>query len=364
VVEAPPIADNVTVDARNLAILFSLRKYPPPEFKVPPNTLDNFSYEGIVLALKNWQGILTFVQAGVTGNPVIPGYLYHCGYTAGVYRVAEAVVDMYSTAKFAELVELHNQLTAYVTRAVDDKTAYVMPSILVGLLQRIPLDTVWLKTHPEGSNCPDVENNLLMSAAMQVTAYIFGVPFKPASITTYVMQRPIAFTDAMKEKDIFKPFASKWGAAKNTWRALEYTERKEAMVPTLRPPDDSSTRLFFTYHGGALPHLTPPLADIVPYDSQCDPSIVSQSWRAMGKAVACRMQPHNSSSPEQTQSFMMPVMETNSKLFQTFVKGFQGVLYTSELITKEEKSSSLAVSTIDRRIYQMMFGDIPLPLDG
>ena len=47
VVEAPPIADNVTVDARNLAILFSLRKYPPPEFKVPPHclSLDNYNVD-------------------------------------------------------------------------------------------------------------------------------------------------------------------------------------------------------------------------------------------------------------------------------------------------------------------------------
>ena len=70
--------------------------------------------------------------------------------------------------------------------------------------------TVWLNSHQEGSNCPDVENNLHMSAALQVTAHIFGVPFKPASITTYVMQRPIQFTDEMKNKDAFKPFAQKF----------------------------------------------------------------------------------------------------------------------------------------------------------
>lgn len=169
-----------------------------------PNTRDDFFYEGVVLALKNWQGMLTFVQAGVATNPVLPGYLYHCGYTAVVYQVAEVVVDMYFAKNFVELAELHNQLTPYVTRLPGNKKAYVMPSLLVRLLRRMPLDTVWLKSHPQGSNCPDVENNLYMSAAIQVTAHIFGVPFTPASITTFVMQRPIAFTTEMKEKESSK----------------------------------------------------------------------------------------------------------------------------------------------------------------
>jgi len=127
-----------------------------------------------------------------------------------------------------------------------------MPSLLIGLLRWIPLSTVWLKTHPEGSNCPDVENYLYMSAVIQVTAHIFSVSFKPASITTYVMQRPIAYTKKMKDKDEFKPFVHKWNTNKN--EVLRVQVATENMVPTLQPPDDSPTRITFTVHGNFLPH--------------------------------------------------------------------------------------------------------------
>ena len=76
------------------------------------------------------------------------------------------------------------------------------------------------------------------------------------SITTYVMQRPIQFTDEMKHKDAFKPFAEKWTAKKNSMQALEFTMRQPDMLPTVRPPDDSPTRIAFTVHGISLPHIT------------------------------------------------------------------------------------------------------------
>jgi len=279
-----------------------------------PNSLDVFSYEGIVLALKNWQNIITFAPLGMISDPSIPGNMYHCGYTAIAYRVAEAVVDCYATEKFAELADLHNQLTVYATRDVSDKNPYVIPSFIIRLLRRIPLNTVWLNSHQEGSNCPDVENNVYMSTALQVTAHIFGVPFKPASITTYVMQRPIQFTDEMKYKDALKPFAEKWTAKKNSMRALEFTMRQPAMLPTVRPPDDSPTRIAFTVHGISLPHITPPFDQIVPYDSQCDPVLVAPSWKEMGLAVARIMKP-NIVSPSVLLPYMMPLVETNLPLF-------------------------------------------------
>jgi len=99
---------HLAVDARNLALLFSVKKYLPPGYGLMPNLRDDFSYEGIVLALKNWQNILTFAPLGIVSDPLIPGNLYHCGYTAIVYRVAEAVVDCYTAEKFAELADLHN----------------------------------------------------------------------------------------------------------------------------------------------------------------------------------------------------------------------------------------------------------------
>jgi len=158
-------------------------------------------------------------------------------------------------------------------------------------------------------------------------------------------------------------FIPKWTATKNAVRALEFTERLKIMVPTIRPSDDCNTRVAFTYHGCNLPHLTPSLDETVPFDSQSDPTIVGPSWRLMGAAVARRMQPHLSSSSEGMHLFMMPVMDTNLKLFQVFMKEFTGALYSTELITKDEKQSKLLVPTINRRVYQMLFGDIPLPLD-
>jgi len=315
-----------------------------------------------VLALKNWQNIHTFAPLGIVSDPLIPGNLYHCGYTAVVYRVAEVLVDCYTAEKFA-LADLHNQLIVYATRDVSDQTPYTMPSFIIRLLRRIPLNTVLLNSHQEDSNCPDVENNLHMSAALQVTVHVFGVSFKPASITTHVMQRPIQFTDEMKNKDAFKPFAQKWTARKNSMRALEFTMRQPGMLPTIRLPDDSPTRIAFTVHGISLPHITPPLDQIVPYDSQCDPTLVAPSWREMGLAVARIMQPHSLSSSA-LMPYMMPLAETNLPMFQACVKGHQGIHYSVESITRDGKTSGLTESTIDRRLFQMMFGDISMPLDG
>jgi len=61
---------------------------------------------------------------------------------------------------------------------------------------------------------------------------------------------------------------------------------------------------------------------------------------------------------------MMPLAETNLPMFQACVKGHHGIHYSVESITRDEKTSRLTESTIDRRFFQMMFGDIPMPLDG
>ena len=139
--------------------------------------------------------------------------------------------------------------------------------------------------------------------------------------------------------------------------------RQPVMLPTVRPPDDSPTRIAFTVHGISLPHITPPLDQIVPYDSQCDPALVAPSWKEMGLAVARIMKPHLPSSSVLL-PFMMPLVETNLPLFQACVKGHQGTQYSVEPITREEKTSGLTEPTIDRTLFQMMFGDIPMPLDG
>ena len=276
VLEAPLTADNIAVDTRNNALLYSLGRWPPARSQVPSNTGDVFSYEGIMMALKTWQDVLTFVQVGVAADPSIPGYLYHCSYTAAVYQVAAAVVDLYVKGELDELAVLHNQLTAYVTRGLSDKMPYVMPSLLVRLLKRPPLDTVWLNSHPEGSNCPDTENNMYLSTTMQVTSFIFSVQFRTASITTFVMQRPMEFTDAMKERADFALFNNEtfWKSTKNATRALQYTERGVKMVPTAKPSDSSNTRVAFSWHSGALPNLTPSIDELTPYDPQGDPKLI------------------------------------------------------------------------------------------
>ena len=82
------------------------------------SSLTAFSYEGILFALKSWNGSLVIVQAGLVANPEIPGHLFHCGYTANVYRVVESVVQLYTAGKsrFEELAELHNRLVRYTIR--------------------------------------------------------------------------------------------------------------------------------------------------------------------------------------------------------------------------------------------------------
>ena len=162
----------------------------------PTNTLSEFSYEDIMIVLKDWQENLEFVQVGVTANPWVPGYLFYCGLKVIAYHMAGVVVDMYATGKIAELAELHDQLEVYVTREKGNKVLYSMPNLLVEMLTRIPLHVVWLNSHPEGSNCIDVENHVYISTADQTTSFIFNVPSNPES----VMQHPILFLDEMKSK--------------------------------------------------------------------------------------------------------------------------------------------------------------------
>ena len=61
---------------------------------------------------------------------------------------------------------------------------------------------------------------------------------------------------------------------------------------------------------------------------------------------------------------MMALAEINLPMFQACVKGHQGIHYSVESITREGKTSGLTEFTIDRRLFEMMFGDIPMPLDG
>jgi len=118
-------------------------------------------------------------------------------------------------------------------------------------MPQIPLNTVWLQTHREGSNYIDVETNSCLAVALQTTLHIFGRPFNADSITRppCIMQRPIAFADDMKAKEEFKPFIEKWTARAGSMRALPFTVGGKEMVPCPRPPDSSPLRLGFTFYG-------------------------------------------------------------------------------------------------------------------
>ena len=94
------------------------------------SSLTAFSYEGILFALKSWNGSLVIVQAGLVANPEIPGHQFHCGYTANVYRVVESVVQLYTAGKFEELAELHNQFIRYTTRERGNKLPHFIPSLI------------------------------------------------------------------------------------------------------------------------------------------------------------------------------------------------------------------------------------------
>jgi len=61
---------------------------------------------------------------------------------------------------------------------------------------------------------------------------------------------------------------------------------------------------------------------------------------------------------------MMSSAVMNLLMFQACVKGHQGLHYSVESITRDGKTSGLTESTIDHRLFQMMFGDITMPLDG
>ena len=181
----------------------------------------------------------------MVANPKIPGHLFHCGYTANVYRVAESVVQLYTNGKFEELAELHNQLVRNTIRENGNKVPYFIPSLIVRLMTWIPLNTVWLQSHREGSNYIDVETNSSLFAALQTTSYIFGRTFNSECITPFIMQRPIAFSDEMKAKEMkakeaFRQFTEKLTARAGSMRALQYTASGPEMVPCARTSDTSS----------------------------------------------------------------------------------------------------------------------------
>jgi hypothetical protein len=136
---APVTADAQAVDARNLARLIAADKWPPLSLHVAPNSLTAFSYEGTLFALKTWNGSIKMVQTGLVANSKIPGHLFHCGYTANVYRVVEAVVQLYTAGKFAELADLHNQFVKYTIRERGSKVPFFIPTFLVRLMPQIQL---------------------------------------------------------------------------------------------------------------------------------------------------------------------------------------------------------------------------------
>ena len=113
-------------------------------------------------------------------------------------------------------------------------------------MTRIPLNTVWLQTHKEGSNYIDVETKSSLFAALQTTSYIFGRTFNSECITPFIMQRPIAFSDDMKAKEAFRPFTKKLTARAGSMRALPYTVGGTEMVPCARLSDNSLLRLALT----------------------------------------------------------------------------------------------------------------------
>jgi len=82
-------------------------------------------------------------------------------HVTNVYRVVEAVVQLYTARKFAEQADLHNYRSAR-----GNKVQFFIPSFLVRLMPRIPLNTVWLQTHLEGSNYIDVETNSCLAVAL------------------------------------------------------------------------------------------------------------------------------------------------------------------------------------------------------
>ena len=74
-------------------------------------------------------------RLGWRQTPKFLGTSFHdCGYTAIVYRVAEAVVQLYTAGKFAELAKLHNQLAKYTIRERRDNALYLIPSFLIRLM--------------------------------------------------------------------------------------------------------------------------------------------------------------------------------------------------------------------------------------
>jgi len=61
---------------------------------------------------------------------------------------------------------------------------------------------------------------------------------------------------------------------------------------------------------------------------------------------------------------MMPYLEANMKLINVSMIGFLGAEYSVEPITTKEKQGSLDTETINQRVYQMLYNDVPWLLVG
>jgi len=279
-----------------------------------------------------------------------------------VYRVVEAVVQLYTAGKFAELADLHNQLVKYTIRKRGNKVPFFIPSFLVRVMKRIPLNTVWLQTHWEGSNYIDVETNSTLVVALQTTSHIFGCPFNADSITPLIMQRPVAFSDDMKAKEEYKPFIEKWTARAGSMRALPFTAGGTEKVPCPRPADSSPLRLGFTFYG-SLPQLTTKLDLVTPYDPQSDVVVIGQQYQRMGNEVAGAMTP-KALQTSQLDPIPMPFMESNMTAVAKMVGGFAYLGYTVELITRDAKQVSLTGRTINKTARLMFFNHVPPSMDG
>ena len=221
-------------------------------------------------------------------------------------------------------------------------------------MPRIPLNTVWLQTHREGTNYIDVETNSCLAVALQTTSHIFGRPFNADSITPYIMQRSIAFSDNMQAKEEFKTFIEKWTARAGSMRALPFTAGGKDMVPCPQPHDCSPLRLGFTFYG-SIPQLTPKLDMVIPYDPQSDVAVIGQQYQRMGLEVARAMTPKALPTSE-LDPIPLPFMESNMNAVAKMVGGFSYLEYTVELITNDEKQDSL---TINKTARHMLFMGVP-----
>ncbi|MGB1606251.1 MAG: hypothetical protein ACPIOQ_76695, partial [Promethearchaeia archaeon] len=233
-------------------------------------------FKNIKVALIDMHHNIVFVDMNALFLEKRPGHVYF----GEIARIAHAgysvIMELYNQKKFGQIQEMKTAMTPFFSSAALDRTPFVLPDSLVSSLRWLPNNVIWIDNNKQGSNHYDTTFFGLLYTVYQVIMSLCGESAAP--IVSKMMQQPVLFTPAMKEK--FGAFAQdKWrrNTATKT-RALEFTATFIAngvrLMPSFEPRSKpgQAPAINVTVQANVLPYLASPPPSWTPEMGLAKPS--------------------------------------------------------------------------------------------